>query len=465
MLPAAFSSRSLSSSLLFLTLTAHAAGFQQDGPKWLVLLGLCGVAAAWARPALDRINLALARLLGYAALSLLWSPDLGPAVVSLFGWGIFAMLFLLGRTGLDYGLPAALSLGAVLVFWAFWDETGYMGNPNFTAEYAVVALPFAFVFTKAWLRWPLATSALIMATLSESRTGLFALWLVAVGWLWSRCKWSAAILFMIPVNLAAFEVVDVSASLRARLELWIDTAAMWAASPFFGTGLGGFDYTYPRFEAAHLKIFPGWGFYHPIDTYAGAAHNEALQLLAETGLAGFGLAGWLVYEIAKRGAWKGPQAWALALGGACCFIGFPLQNPCTLALLALSLGAVAGKGPAPAAASGFAVLVGRVVAVCIFAAGAALMTRTLQAQWAYQAVVANFGPNPAAAVAANVRAYELAPWDFRIRYQMYPTLVKASTQANVVVKPSAYDKAWKISASASPYSRYLMSIRSSVDGR
>lgn len=457
----AFSSRSLSSSLLFLALTAHAAGYRQDGPKWLVLLVLCAVAAAWVKPALDRINLALACFLGWAGLSMLWSPDLGPAAVQMFGLLAFAMLFLFGRSGFDFGFPAALSLGPVLVFWLLWDETGYMGNPNFAAEYAVAALPFALALKRPWARRPLAGASLMMATLSESRTGLFALWVVSVGWLWQRDRWLAAILFMVPVNLAAFGVIDITDSAQARLELWIDTAAMWLDSPLLGTGAGGFDYTYPKWDAVHLQFFPAWGFYHPIQTYAGAAHNEALQLLAELGLIGFGLAGWFLYEVRKRGAWRGGPAWALGLGGATCLIGFPLQNPCTLALMALSLGAVAGEGKS---CSGLSVRLGRAVAAYVFLAGAVFMLRTMQAQWVYQGVVANFMTNPAAAVAANVRAYEIAPWDFKVRYQMYPTLAKAGTQKNVVVKPSAYEKAWRISTSASPDSRYLKSIRSTIDG-
>jgi hypothetical protein len=419
------------------------------------------VAAAWVRPALDRINLALLCFVTYAGVSVSWSPDLGSAGVHLVGILAFAMLFLLGRAWPDFGPAVALSVAVVFLFWAFWDETGYLGNPNFAAEYAVLALPFAWALRQGWLKRPLVGASLIIATLSDSRTGIFALWIAGVGWLWKRSPWMAAIVFMIPINLAVFGVVDVSGSLRARLELWINTAAMWADRPVLGTGIGGYDYIYPRFDSVHLTLFPSWGYYHPIETYAGAAHNEPLQLLAELGALGFLLALWLAFEVLRHGGWRGALAWALVLGGATCLIGFPLQNPCTLAVMALSLGAVAGKGPEWI---GRTALCGRAVAVAIFAVATALMARTLEAQWAFQGVIAHFRDNPAAAVAANVRAYEIAPWDFRVRYQMYPMLAKASTQQNVVVKVSAFEKAWRISTSASPYSRYLRALRTASDG-
>ena len=65
-----------------------------------------------------------------------------------------------------------------------------------------------------------------------------------------------------------------------RIGLWRDALKMIRSQSWFGTGLGTFQWTYPAYES----IEP--------DRPARYAHNDYLQVLAETGIAGLGLMLW-----------------------------------------------------------------------------------------------------------------------------------------------------------------------------
>jgi len=68
----------------------------------------------------------------------------------------------------------------------------------------------------------------------------------------------------------------IEGDLPSRTLVWKDIITMIKDFPLFGTGLGTFSYIYPLYKVSILK---------PI-TYV-YSHNDYLQILAETGLAGF----------------------------------------------------------------------------------------------------------------------------------------------------------------------------------
>jgi O-antigen ligase len=68
------------------------------------------------------------------------------------------------------------------------------------------------------------------------------------------------------------------ASMQGRIKVWRDTARMTADHPVMGTGLGTFGAVYPAYKTTPDPVF-----------YAHA-HNDYVQLLAEAGGIGFGLA-------------------------------------------------------------------------------------------------------------------------------------------------------------------------------
>ncbi len=70
-----------------------------------------------------------------------------------------------------------------------------------------------------------------------------------------------------------------------RLIIWEDTAKLWSDYPVLGCGLGTFRDYYPRYKRME-------GIYT-----AQYAHNEYLNLLAEMGIVGFILFGWIIIKL------------------------------------------------------------------------------------------------------------------------------------------------------------------------
>ncbi len=87
-----------------------------------------------------------------------------------------------------------------------------------------------------------------------------------------------------------------------RLHIDRDTVAMFAKRPILGWGLGTFEQVYPQFRSFYTRLF------------VDKAHNDYLQLAAETGLLGFGAAIWFLWN-ALSGAWCKTSKWASDING------------------------------------------------------------------------------------------------------------------------------------------------------
>src|SRR5690606_7421211 len=123
-------------------------------------------------------------------------------------------------------------------------------------------------------------------------------------------------------------------SLTARLEFWTNSSFVWLSSPLWGHGFGSFNFQYPRFDSVHLLLFPSMGHTMGATNFAGAAHNEYLQVLCELGAIGLILSLRVVWR-----PWKpGPATVCLGLAMIESLIEFPLQNPATALLASISLG-------------------------------------------------------------------------------------------------------------------------------
>jgi tetratricopeptide (TPR) repeat protein len=148
---------------------------------------------------------------------------------------------------------------------------------------------------------------------SRSRGGLVALagGLLVAGTLWARAASHRAgkTLRLAPlafgaVVVIAFGLAVVPEKTRAhlatifrgggdtsgdyRLDVARDTLRLAAARPILGTGLGAYADAFPAFKSAHGEV------------RTTHAEDDALELLAETGLAGLAIAGWLAV-VAVRG--------------------------------------------------------------------------------------------------------------------------------------------------------------------
>jgi O-antigen ligase len=118
-----------------------------------------------------------------------------------------------------------------------------------------------------------------------------------------------------------------------RLKIDRDAISMFRRKPVLGWGLGTFPTVYPEFRSFYTNFF------------VNEAHNDYLQLLTETGLAGFAIMLWMLLVL-YRGALRKIHNWAThvssAVALACTlgctgilvhsFLDFNLQIPANAAL-------------------------------------------------------------------------------------------------------------------------------------
>jgi O-antigen ligase len=118
-----------------------------------------------------------------------------------------------------------------------------------------------------------------------------------------------------------------------RTSIYRDTVRMFRQKPVLGWGLGTFPVVFPQFRSFYTNFF------------VNEAHNDYLQLLAETGIAGFAIMLWFLV-VAFRGASAKMANWMTDVSGAvtlACTVGitgilvhslvdFNLQIPANAAL-------------------------------------------------------------------------------------------------------------------------------------
>lgn len=92
-------------------------------------------------------------------------------------------------------------------------------------------------------------------------------------------------------------------TLGSRLAIARDLMVMFAQRPILGWGLGTFPWVYPQYRSFYTNLL--------IDH----AHNDYLQLLAETGLAGFAAVAWFVAMLYRTG-WRKLHRWSSGATGA-----------------------------------------------------------------------------------------------------------------------------------------------------
>ena len=91
----------------------------------------------------------------------------------------------------------------------------------------------------------------------------------------------------------------------------------------------------------------------------------------------------------------------------------------------------------------------RLCAAALFVAFMASFWQQIRAHQYF--AIAKVAPDLAIAAVANIKAHQLFRWDFQIRQQLFVTLSKAMESKQFKMNRDAYELAWKISASASPY--------------
>ena len=130
-----------------------------------------------------------------------------------------------------------------------------------------------------------------------------------------------------------------------RWTIWQATVRMALETPVFGVGLGAYQDAFTRFRPTVV----------PADKLVDFAHNDYLQLLAETGVVGFGLLAWAlvglaVFVVRRLVLRRDPLVKGLTIGALCALavaafhsvLDFGLHRPANAILVVATAAIVAG---------------------------------------------------------------------------------------------------------------------------
>jgi hypothetical protein len=201
------------------------------------------------------------------------------------------------------------------------EPVSTLGNRNVASEFVAVgaAATCAYLGTAARSRWAWVALALAAAYLivNGSRSGLAALPIAAGCVLAQRSVARRARLLLVSAIFAGLAsgllihlwqrmpsegstpaAAATPSTLEVRVLVWQGTLAMFAEQPWLGAGSGQFAVHYPGFREAREIDLSSFGPQGP-RSFAAAprtAHNDHLEVLAETGVLGFAL--WCGFLIA-----------------------------------------------------------------------------------------------------------------------------------------------------------------------
>ena len=415
--------------------------FYGDAAKWVVLYASVGLTSLLPVK-LDRIDLAALAVVAWACVSLAWSPDPAWGGVHALNMLVGAALFIgLRRYDGPVTVGVALAVAGTLLMTSVL-QFGSFGNENFITEFLLIAAPYLVLWRRLWPL--LGVTVFYLVFINDSSLELVALAAVGAWFIWSRWGWKAALAASAALAVAAFAIYDqgfLRDSIGYRLSFWANTGVMWATAPLFGHGLGSFNYLYPDYaQATDFGIAAASNAHE----YVGAAHNEFLQFMAEMGVVGVGLA--LVF---LKGTVRRPDSplqsaalVSLLIAAALAMVEFPLQNPATLALIALGL---AQLSPTvhyrPLRPIKWAFVTLSIVAV---AAGVFMSV----GQWHFARAAA--AETPRQALVEMVHSYNAFPADIQSRLMLFRLLARVQAIEQVPVNTDLAEGLYAISRSAIP---------------
>jgi len=264
----------------------------------------------------------------YDTLSELWVyiayGILAFVAVQLFADGGSGFILRFGNTMAVFG--SVYAVFAVLqgltsegkIYWLVKPRAGSVYgsyvNHNHYAGLVELLLPFALMLgfsgsMRGANRLLLGSGALLMVAsvfLCQSRGGMFAIVMemafIAIclvhqfsprksaAWCVAFCLLTALFLAWIAPQQVISRITDIHDP--ARWLIHRDSIRMFAAHPFLGSGFGTFATAFPRYRVFYDGFF------------VNHAHDDYLELLLETGLAGFGVAMWFLVVLYREGLHK-----------------------------------------------------------------------------------------------------------------------------------------------------------------
>lgn len=344
-------------------------------PRWGFLAIVAAASLFFIRIRLTTAHVLFMLMLGYGALSLLWTD------VQVEWWANFAKLFiafaaflvaaeLKSIRGLLIGASLGLTINSAIVYMQVYGwhglpqvspPAGLWMNKDMGAEFAAL-VALGLVYERMW--WflpfvlanicqvilpveiiPIAQSMFsnidwakllgdpinIPMTFIYSRGALVSFFLVLLIAVLNRYpRLLVSIGAVIVSSAAVYYLVHFEGSVIERLSIWLDTID---GLSWFGHGLGSYYVTYPDFG-------------HRVDTlYARPehAHNDLLEFIYEMGI------GAVLPVALSVSIWRASLATEKAI-----FLGFmvesmfsfPLHMPATAACFGIVAGRCAGSGPA-----------------------------------------------------------------------------------------------------------------------
>lgn len=331
-------------ALGFAVTTAYGPGMLSPGyvARWgVIAVGLPLLMSIDPRRVVLSVRWILAFVLVAALIpTVLVSPDQAGGLLEFFYILLLCLALFAGAQldrldGLMIGVGIGLIPTAVLAvtqrfdLWSplpqFGVASGLFYNSEVMAEFAVMPLLWGIVACiKAPRRWWwLVAVSFVPVAISGSRISMA---MVVIGLLTIIPHWRWRLLAAALALIAAAVLVDHVGignvrSLDHRLTLWGATFLSWN---LFGHGLGWYQASYP---------------------YEQFAHSDALQAVAEIGIAAFALLGivWVALK-SKRG---GNAERALFIGMLVqCVVSYPLHFPASGFMLAVVAGFLVGSGAA-----------------------------------------------------------------------------------------------------------------------
>ncbi len=185
------------------------------------------------------------------------------------------------------------------------------GNPIFFAAFLILSIPVVLgafleskkiaarlfyalaLFVSAWALFYTGTRAAFLA-LPLALIFFYVLLELPSGWTVTKKLWTrkfqifpaiavlAALLLFSSGVREKIRASRMTATSQTHTLIWKDVLKMWKAHPWTGTGFGTFHIEFPAYASDELKAA-----YPQNERIVNDAHNEFLQILAETGLAGF----------------------------------------------------------------------------------------------------------------------------------------------------------------------------------
>jgi O-antigen ligase len=251
-----------------------------------------------------------------------------PVTVACFA--AFAIVVLLTAKGRHFSalmivmIPAAINAAIATAqstgLWSPWAvdpripervrTTGLVGNPNDLGSYLVLPALAAFAAAIAWprRRWLYALAVLLLVGLASAQSvtpvlaavaGLFSMAMTSTT---RRLRYGGLVAVLVLVSIAFIHPASRARFLRLREAASIGSLPemtsyrvvpaatafrMFLDRPLVGVGPGSFSAMYMTYKLRTDEAFPQW--IREGSESFGQAHNDHLQVLAETGVPGYAI--------------------------------------------------------------------------------------------------------------------------------------------------------------------------------